>query len=160
MLYAIQLAVKPFFFWWSSFYRAPSEKMARELKSVLGVADLELTEMFPSVLAVLDYWSSGPDETSFVPNLPRLPTFTQPYRFQERGLAAELPLHGGELLMRVHGSYADTVRDPDFLEEFDSGTEWGEPLVEPEITFRKRPEAPCRDTNRLFWEEQVPSFDF
>src|ERR1700732_4658021 len=115
VLYAIQLAVKPFFLSvWSSFYRAPSEEMARELKSELGVADMEFTKMFPSVLAVFDYWSSGPDETSFVPNLPRLPTFTQPYRFQERGLAVELPLYGGELLMKVHASYADTVRDPGF----------------------------------------------
>jgi len=126
------------------FYRAPSEKMARELKSVPGVADLDFSEMFPSVLAVLDYWSSGPDETSF----------------QERGLAVELPLYGGDLLMKVHASYADTVRDPGFLEECDFDTEWGEPRVEPENTFRKRPEAPCRDTYRLFWEEQVPTFDF
>jgi hypothetical protein len=123
------------------FDRAPSEKMARELKSELGMADLELTEMFPSVLAVLDYWSSGLDETSF----------------QERGLSVEFPLYGGELLMKVHASYADTVRDPGFLEEYDFDTEWGEPLVD---TFRKRPEAPCRDTDRLFWEEQVPTFDF
>jgi len=106
---------------------------------------------------VLDYWSSGLDETLFVSNLP---TFTQPYRLEERGLAAELPLYGGKLLMKVHALYADTVRDPGFLEECNFDTEWGEPLVEPEITFRKWPEAPCRDTNRLFWEEQVPTFDF
>jgi len=134
--------------------------MARELKSVLGVADSELTEMFPSVLAVLDYRLSGLGEEPFVPNLPHLPTFTQPYRFQERGLAAFLPLCGGELLMKVHASYAMIVRDPAVLEESDLDTEWGEPLVEPKITFGERPEAPCIDTNKLFWEEQVPTFYF
>jgi hypothetical protein len=147
---------------WYSLHQTPSKKMglAGELKSMVGVADLEFSKMFPSVLAVLDYWSISQEDTLFVPNLPRLPAFTQSYRFQERGLSAELPLRGGELLMKIHSSYPDTVRDPNFLEEIDFDIEWGQPRVEGEFIYRKRPEAPCRDTNRLFWEEQVPTFDF
>ena len=159
-----QTCDQTFFVCGSSLHQAPSEKMAlaRELKSELGVVDSDFPTMFPSVLAVLDYWSSNLGETSFVPNLPRLPAFTQFYRFQERGLAAELPLYTGKLLMKVHSSYPDTVRDPAFLAEcdFDIVAEWGKPRVGPENTFRKPPEAPFRDANRLFWEGQVPTFDF
>ena len=154
------------FFWYgSSLHQVPSEKMglARELKSGFGVAESDFPKMFPSVPAMLDFWWSSRDEPLFVPNLPRLPAFTQSYRFQERGLAVGLPLYRTELLMKVHSTYADTVRDPDILEEYEFDTKWGKPLIEPEITFidRKleRPKAPWRDTNRLFWEEQV-TFDF
>jgi hypothetical protein len=124
--------------------------LAGELKSMVGVADSEFSKMFPSVLAVLDYWSRSREETLFVPNLPRLPAFTQSCRFQERGLSVELPLYRGELLMKVCSSDADTVRDPDFLEEINFDIKWGEPRVEPEVVSI---------ANRL-WEEQVPTFDF
>lgn len=62
--------------------------------------------------------------------------------------------------MKVHASYADTVRDPNFLEQCDRDTDnWGEPLVEPENVFGGRARAPCEDIDKLFWE-QVPIFVF
>lgn len=72
-------------------------------------------------------------------------------------MAAELPLFEGNLMMRVNLSDAYTVRDPDFLEEWDRKTDWGEPLTGVHESDTK---TPHQDTHRLFWEEQVPVFVF
>lgn len=73
------------------------------------------------------------------------PTLIRLRRSSERGLSAGFPL-GGQLMMTVHAAHADTVRDPDFLEEFEIRMDdRGKPHIEVCV---RRANAPCPDADR------------
>jgi hypothetical protein len=82
-------------------------------------------------------------------------------RFSRKGLRWELPLYVGQLEAIIHLTDPKSVLDPSFIHMVEHDMEYGQPRRIWESEYEdERPTAPCEDSNKEFWRENVPIIQF